>query len=219
MHMHMCNMCMRVRTDHKRIVALLPLTRKSSPPAAQVTTNIQEVYSIEMPAQTQLFLDSLKGVVSFDVTKLFGVPLECARLSGYTRKLAFMMVWPIVVCGGIIFGQIGNQLLRFVHRNRPYLNPLPEENPAATMKRWLGLGLGAATQRGLRMSLPAVSIITFMAFPSVSSVAFRAWACVEFDMDTKYDIYNKPLQRAAPHVESFMRDDLKIKCSSPLAPR
>merc|ERR1740130_2270637 len=72
-----------------------------------------------------------------------------------------------------------------------------------------------AAKRGLFMSLPAVSIITFMAFPSVSSVAFRAWACVEFDLDTKYDIYNQPLQRAAPDVESFMRDDLKIKCGSP----
>ena len=180
-----------------------------------MTTNIKEVYSIEMPTQTQAFLDSLKGVVSFDVTKTFGLPLECARLSGYTRKLTFMMLWPIVVCGGIIFGQVGKQLFGFVRGNRPSL----KESPAATMKRWLGLGLGAATQRGLRMSLPAVSIITFMAFPSVSSIAFRAWACVEFDMDTKYDIYNKPLQRAAPDVESFMRDDLKIKCGSPLTPR
>ena len=184
-----------------------------------MTTNIQEVYSIEMPAQTQSFLDSLKGVVSFDVTKMFGLPLECAQLSGYTRKLTFMMLWPIVVCGGIIFGQVGRQLFGFARGNRPSLERLPKETPAATMKRWFGLGLGAAAKRGLLMSLPAVSIITFMAFPSVSSVAFRAWACVEFDLDTKYDIYNQPLQRAAPDVESFMRDDLKIKCGSPLTPR
>ena len=166
---------------------------------------------MEMPAQTQSFLDSLKGLVSFDATKTFGLPLECAQLSGFTRKLTFMMLWPIIVCGGIIFGQIGKQLFGFVRRNRPSL----KESPALTMKR----GLEAAAKRGLLTSLPAVSIITFMAFPSVSSVAFRAWACVEFDMDTKYDIYNKPLQRAAPDVESFMRDDLKIKCGSPLTSR
>ena len=173
---------------------------------------------MEMPAQTQSFLDSLKGIVSFDVTKTFGLPLECAQLSGFTRKLTFMMLWPIVVCGGIIFGQVGKQLFGFVRGNRPSLRRLPDERPAAMMKRLLGLGLGAAAKRGLLMSLPAVSIITFMAFPSVSSVAFRAWACVEFDLDTKYDIYNQPLQRAAPDVESFMRDDLKIKCGSPLTP-
>ena len=166
---------------------------------------------MEMPAQTQSFLDSLKGLVSFDFTKTFGLPLECAQLTGFTRKLTFMMLWPIIVCGGIIFGQIGKQLFEFVRRNRPSL----KESPALTMKR----GLEAAAKRGLLTSLPAVSIITFMAFPSVSSVAFRAWACVEFDMDTKYDIYNKPLQRAAPDVESFMRDDLKIKCGSPLTSR
>ena len=34
-------------------------------------------------------------------------------------------------------------------------------------------------------------------------------------MDTKYDADNKPLTRAAPDVESFMRDDLRIQCGSP----
>ena len=38
---------------------------------SQVTTNIQEVYALEMPADTQRFLDAIKGVVSFDVTTTF----------------------------------------------------------------------------------------------------------------------------------------------------
>ena len=37
----------------------------------QVTTNIQEVYALEMPADTQRFLDAIKGVVSFDVATTF----------------------------------------------------------------------------------------------------------------------------------------------------
>jgi len=36
-----------------------------------VTTNIQEVYNLEMPADTQRFLDAIKGVVSFDVATTF----------------------------------------------------------------------------------------------------------------------------------------------------
>ena len=32
---------------------------------------------------------------------------------------------------------------------------------------------------------------------------------------TRYDADNKPLPRAAPDVESFMRDDLRIQCGSP----
>jgi hypothetical protein len=31
----------------------------------------------------------------------------------------------------------------------------------------------------------------------------------------RYDADNKPLARAAPDVESFMRDDLRIQCGSP----
>ena len=67
---------------------------------------------------------------------------------------------------------------------------------------------------GLLTALPAVSVVTFLAFPMVSSIAFRAWACVEFDIDTQYDGDNSPLPRAPPHVEGFMRDDLRIQCGS-----
>ena len=46
-------------------------TLSTLPRAAQVTTNIREVYNMEMPADTQNFLDAIKGIVSFDVTKTF----------------------------------------------------------------------------------------------------------------------------------------------------
>ena len=183
----------------------------------QVTTNIQDVYSIEMPADTQNFLDAIKGIVSFDVTKTFGLPLECARLSGYYRKLTFMMLWPIVVVVGLIAGHVSKQwyvLLRLYSRA---LKGLPDEDLDVRkvlideLKRELKKGI----KRSVLAALPAVSIITFLAFPSVSSIAFRAWACVEFDMVTKYDADNTPLPRAPPDVESFMRDDLRIQCGSP----
>jgi hypothetical protein len=46
-------------------------TLSTPPRGAQVTTNIQEVYSIEMPEDTKNFLDAIKGIVSFDVTQTF----------------------------------------------------------------------------------------------------------------------------------------------------
>ena len=89
----------------------------------QVTTNIQEVYSIEMPKDTKNFLEAIKGIVAFDMTKTFGLPLECARLSGYYSKLTFMMLWPIVVVVGLIAGHVSKQwydLLRLYRRAYPY---------------------------------------------------------------------------------------------------
>ena len=53
------------------------------------------------------------------MTKTFGLPLECARLSGYYSKLTFMMLWPIVVVVGLIAGHVSKQwydLLRLYRR-------------------------------------------------------------------------------------------------------
>ena len=237
----------------------------------QVATNIREVYNIEMPSDTQSFLDSLKGVVNFDVTKTFGLPLECAQLGGYVRKLTFMMLWPIVTVAALIVGSIGRQWLHLLRKYRRSLKPPSEDESESTVTSAMTLDevkaeLPKRANRGLLMALPAVSnptptptptptphtspntnrnpspspspqplplastspltptpnqalpavsIITFLAFPAVSSIAFRAWACVEFDMVTKYDADNSPLPRAPPDVESFMRDDLRIQCGSP----
>ena len=240
-----------------------------------MATNIQDVYSIELPAGTRGLLDLLKGVVSFDITKTFGLPLECARLSGYVRKLTFMMLWPIVVVAGLLVGCIGTQWLGTLRKFRrarhlaqdailrtylpecsstmtPSPPPSPPHSPppllrvrttrspppppgaspsagglwvrgtaslrvrlatALASEAWAETREGAT--RGMLAALPAVSIITFLAFPTVSSIAFRAWACVDFETHTKYDADNAPLQRAPPDVESFMRDDLRIQCGSP----
>ena len=44
------------------------------------------------------------------VTKTFGLPLECAGLSGYYSKLLFMMLWPIVVMATLIAGYVVKQV-------------------------------------------------------------------------------------------------------------
>ena len=184
----------------------------------QVTTNIQEVYSIEMPEQTRDFLDFWKGLVSFDVVKMFKLPLDCAKLSGYYNKLTFMMAWPIVVVATLIAGHVAKQWFELLRLYRRALKGLPDEEGmvrAQMSAAELRKNLKQASKRGVLMALPGVSLISFLVFPSVSSIAFRAWACVEFDMDTKYDIDNKPLPRAAPDVQSFMRDDLRIQCGTP----
>ena len=44
------------------------------------------------------------------MTKTFGLPLECANLSGYYSKLLFMMLWPIVVMATLIAGYVVKQV-------------------------------------------------------------------------------------------------------------
>ena len=144
----------------------------------QVATNIREVYNIEMPSDTQSFLDSLKGVVNFDVTKTFGLPLECAQLGGYVRKLTFMMLWPIVTVAALIVGSIGRQWLHLLRKYRRSLKHPSEDESESTVTSAMTLDevkaeLPKRANRGLLMALPAVSIITFLAFPAVSSIAFR----------------------------------------------
>ena len=98
----------------------------------------------------------------------------------------------------------------------PHTSPNTNRNPSPSPSpQPLPLASTSPLTPTPNQALPAVSIITFLAFPAVSSIAFRAWACVEFDIDTKYDSNNAPLERALPDVESFMRDDLRIQCGSP----
>ena len=149
-------------------------------------------------------------------------------------KLTFMMLWPMVVVVTLIAGSVGRQWFDLL---RKYRRSLVSPTPQQRALRRLGLydpredetasasgggftlaearaELPKHTHRGVLIALPAVSIITFLAFPTVSSIAFRAWACVEFDTDTQYDADNSPLPRAPPNVQGFMRDDLRIQCGS-----
>ena len=52
------------------------------------------------------------------VTKTFGLPLECANLSGYYSKLLFMMLWPIVVVATLIAGYVLKQWYQLLRANR-----------------------------------------------------------------------------------------------------
>ena len=58
------------------------------------------------------------------------------------------------------------------------------------------------TKRGALIALPPVSVLSFLVFPAVSSIAFRAWDCVYFDKDTELE-------------RSFLRSDLRIECETP----
>ena len=52
------------------------------------------------------------------MTKTFGLPLECANLSGYYSKLLFMMLWPIVVVATLIAGYVLKQWYQLLRANR-----------------------------------------------------------------------------------------------------
>ena len=51
------------------------------------------------------------------MTKTFGLPLECAGLSGYYSKLLFMMLWPIVVVATLIAGYVLKQWYQLLRAN------------------------------------------------------------------------------------------------------
>ena len=200
----------------------------------QIATNIQVVYQINMPSDTQSFLDSLQGVVNFDIVETFGLPLSCANLGGYESKLLFMIVSPIVVCLSLILAGICKQWFDFLRKkvkdqvkaaqalaiSQGAAPRLSREKRSLSVKETAHdhSSFWKSTKRGVLTALPAVSIITFLAFPAVSSTAFRVWACVEFETDTKYDSDNSPLPRAEPDIRSFMSEDPSIMCGRPLQP-
>jgi len=197
----------------------------------QIATRIQVVYQVNMPEDTQSFLDFLQDKVNLDLVEFFGYPLECGSLGGYENKLKFMIIWPIVICVLLFAAGVSKQWVGYARKK--VQDQVKAANAAAIAKgarpslarekRSLSVKDTAhdhsscwkSTKRGVLMALPAVSIVTFLAFPMVSSTAFRVWACTHFETETKYDIDNSPLPKSKPDIVSYMIEDPGIQCYTP----
>ena len=86
-----------------------------------------------------------------------GLPMQCMGLGTYEQQLAFMMLTPVVLAAVLLLG--------FLLRSC-----------------CAGKGAGA----GLLAALPWLLSLSFLVFPMVSSSAFRAFSCEDFDSGRAY---------------------------------
>ena len=82
------------------------------------------------------------------------LPLQCLGLGTYEQQLATTMLLPALIAVAIVLGCVAHSCCRMGAK-----------------------GLGA----GLLAALPYLLPLSFLVFPMVSSAAFRAFSCEEFD--------------------------------------
>ena len=142
----------------------------------QIATKVPSTYKVIYPPSVETQL----AIFSFVNLELdgFGLPLACAGLGGFESKLLFMMLAPVAVL-------LVTKCVGFVSRDRSHEKDtrasLAERRQSATVParrmsatRDSAVVLGTAYKQAVYKALPIMLRVTFLAFPTVSSLAFKA---------------------------------------------
>lgn len=133
-----------------------------------------------MPRDVANLLSVIAPIFSFSIGSL-GLPLQCVSLSSFYQRLLVIMLAPYLLCLIILLGCILCRFLRVVKASaRPSMKEL--------------------CYRGALAALPAMLVISFLAFPAVSSLAFRGLQCEEFE-DSR-------------GVQSRLKADYEVDCGN-----
>ena len=143
----------------------------------QVATRVPGVFKVPFPKEAQSVL-TIFEVFNVNIAGL-SLPLSCMGLGNYWDRLLFTILFPIVIAACIFVCSV--------------VYALSSKIRGDTVKgdrRWL-------VRIGGLLALPHLLTLSFLVFPMVSSAAFQAFPCEEFDDG------------------SFLRADFAIECGSP----
>ena len=162
----------RLGDKAERLTARLSLRPKAKQLISffQIVTRIGEVYKVPMPSAVRRVLDVMDLL---NVTIGSFVPLECLSLGTFYQQLLTTMLSPLVVALAIVVG-----FLLFIAAPN------------------VDLPVGAAVRKAMLRALRWLLLLFYLVFPVVTSLAFRAFDCVEFDSG-----------------ESYMAADMAVMCT------
>ena len=132
----------------------------------QIATKVPTVYQVRMPAPVQT-VSNIFGFASLDLDSL-GLPWRCLGVGTFYTRLLAMVVGPPALLLVVFLASV-TLTARARHRNR-----------ASEKER------GSFVNATFLRALPALGLISFLAFPVVSSYAFRAFDCACFDDGRSY---------------------------------
>jgi hypothetical protein len=160
----------------------------------QIASRISEVYLLPFPKAAQDFL-SIFEVFNVNIAGL-SLPLQCVGLGSYWQQMLFTILFPIVIAAGItLSGIVYATFSKFPSKN---LGNDLVSGLSVAMRDSLRDSLEDRHQSPLRvgvlLALPHLLTLTFLVFPTVSSTAFRAFSCEDFE------------------GRSFLRADYAVEC-------
>ena len=163
----------------------------------QIATRVSDVYEVPMPQAVAALLQIFE-VLNINVAGV-GLPLQCLSLGTYVQQLAFTMLAPLVLAGAIVLFCVGRHCCCGGSKSA---GGAPTREPKGSLNGLRGThdSEGSAKSQamaGLLSSLPGLLILSFLVFPMVSSAAFRAFSCEEFDTG-----------------RSYLRADFSVECTT-----
>ena len=128
----------------------------------QVATLIPAVYQVQLPAQVNDALEMFRVTLEFDA---WNIHFNCYGMGGIYWQIVFLMVWPVVAiaCTPLI-----GLVLALIFKQTTF----------GDMARigWRGRGEKSLIDTVLlRYGVPLTMLILFVAFPPVTSLAFRTF--------------------------------------------
>ena len=144
----------------------------------QIATRVGETYLITFPRRVEQSLDTL-SFVNLELDGL-GLPLACVELGGFESKLLFMMVAPITVL-------LLTKLIGWCRRDRSHERAIDRGSSRPRKGLRPSERLSVAFRQSTYKALPMALRVSFLAFPAVSSLAFKAFPTGCDDLDATDD--------------------------------
>ena len=190
--------------------------------ASQITTRIPDVFMVPFPSSAQKLL-SIFEVFNVNISGL-SLPLSCIGLGKYWERMFFTLLFPVVVAAGILFCSLVYAMCQKVKvkKVRGGMAAIAKQTAVKAVddyrKSHLRVGWMVALPHLLRLSFLVFPMVNFTTRSNssrctvlcrtqspppnfhhqVSSAAFQAFACDEFD-----------------NGKSFLRADFAVECYTP----
>ena len=125
----------------------------------QIIYQVPTIYQLSLPASVTAIIESFTPIFSLGIDFLTTIPLECVGLGGFRTELVVYMLLPILVLG-VTYPLV-------VSAGPKNIKTANMTNRASHAQRAVG--------RHFRQGLPLALLISFLAFPIVSTKAFQAF--------------------------------------------
>ena len=149
----------------------------------QLVAPISTVYEVRLPDDVEKTLDIMAAAVSLGINVgLEATPLECLGLGGYSARVAFWIVLPIVLIA----------LIAVAAAVQDYVQGARGAVAAGTSR----------CRRVLLAAAPRALQLLFLVYPIVTREAFRAFPCHEFVDGSSFLIADVNIACPSPEHDS-----------------
>ena len=158
----------------------------------QVLSKVPSIYLLSLPSGVADSLARITPVINFGIDDFVSTsPLQCVGLGGFLDRLIFCITMPLVVIAVCIF---------FV------ASGMQEELDAAEVRA----STVTTTLLRLQHAAPSILFVSFLAFPIVSTMTFRAFVCDPFGETSYLKVDYSVVCGSAAHATIMMWATLGI---------